>query len=69
MPKSQYVAPEELRAAGIIHFEDMPMNQYNKTIEQELKEGNFTKADLLGIYADMLAIREFERMLMSIKRV
>lgn len=67
MPKSQFVSPTELRAKGTITFDDIPVNQYNKTIAEELKEGNFTKEDLKGIYADMLAIREFESMLMTIK--
>ena len=56
-----------MRKAGKIKFTDIPVNQYKKTIEQELKEGNFTKKDLLGIYEDMLAIREFETMLQTIK--
>ena len=30
--------------------------------------GNYTKEDLLGIYADMMAIREFESMLLTIKQ-
>ena len=68
MPKSQYVAPEELRAPSTIKFEDIPANQYKKTIKQEMAAGNYTKEDLLGIYADMMAIREFESMLLTIKQ-
>ncbi len=67
MPKNQHVYHDEMRKAGKIKFTDIPVNQYKKTIAQELKEGNFTKADLLGIYEDMLAIREFETMLQTIK--
>ena len=67
MPKSQFIDPKGLRKPGKIKFTDIPVNQYNKTIEQELAEGNYTKEDLIGIYEDMLAIREFESMLMTIK--
>ena len=67
MPKEMIVKPEEMRKAGTIKFKDIPANQYKKTIKQEMDEGNFTKEDLLGIYADMLAIREFETMLQTIK--
>ncbi len=40
---------------------------YNKTVKEELKEGNFTKEDLLRIYRDMSYIREFETMLNLVK--
>ena len=67
MPKNQFVHHDEMRKAGKIKFTDIPVNQYKKTIKQELEEGNFTKKDPLGIYEDMLAIREFETMLQTIK--
>jgi len=65
MPKKQYVDPVEIRKSGWIKFNDIAVNQYNKTIKEE-KE-NFTKADFLRIYRDMSIIREFETMLTSIK--
>ena len=65
MPKSQFVDPKFLRAKGTIHFEDIPVNQYDRTIEQE-KE-NYSKADFMRIYRDMAIIREFETMLYLIK--
>ena len=37
MPKSLYYGPEEIRAKGTIHFEDIPVNAYNKTIAEERK--------------------------------
>ena len=67
MPKSLYVDPRETRAPGKIHFEDIPVNQYNKTVAQELEEGNYTKEDLIRIYRDMAICREFEFMLNEIK--
>ena len=65
MPKSQFVDPKFLRAKGTIHFEDIPVNQYDRTVEQE-KE-NYSKADFMRIYRDMAIIREFETMLYLIK--
>jgi len=65
MPKTQFVDPKEIRKSGWIKFTDIPVNQYNKTIEEE-KE-NFTKEDFLRIFRDMAIIREFETMLNSIK--
>jgi len=67
MPKSLYVDPVETRAPGYIKFTDIPVNQYNKTVKQELDEGNYTKEDLIRIYRDMAICREFEFMLNQIK--
>ena len=65
MPKSLFVDPKEVRKAGFVHFEDIPVNQYNKTLAEEKKI--YTKADFLRIYRDMAIIREFETMLNDIK--
>ncbi len=65
MPKSQFVDPKEIRKSGWITFKDIPVNQYNKTIEEE--KTNFSKEDFLRIYRDMAIIREFETMLNLIK--
>ncbi|NSW89660.1 MAG: dehydrogenase [Firmicutes bacterium] len=65
MPKSQFIDPKEVRKSGNITFKDIPVNQYNKTIEEE-KE-NYTKEDFLRIFRDMAIIREFETMLNAIK--
>ena len=65
MPKSQYSDPKILRAAGKITFKDIPVNQYNKTLEQESEI--YSKEDFLRIYRDMAIIREFETMLNEIK--
>ena len=67
MPKSQYVAPKEMFKAGKIKMADIPANQYKKTMREEFDAKNYTKEDLLGIYSDMVAIREFETMLQTIK--
>ena len=65
MSKQLFVDPVELRKAGTIHFEDIAVNQYNKTIADEKK--NFSKADFVRIFNDMAVLREFESMINSIK--
>lgn len=65
MPKSMPVHPQDRFAERTITFKDIPVCKYNKTVKDEKK--NFTKEEFLGMYADMVAIREFETMLQSIK--
>jgi len=65
MAKQLFVDPKEIRKSGKITFQDIPVNQYNKTIEEE--KANFSTDDFLRIYRDMTIIREFETMLYSIK--
>ncbi|MBQ4545472.1 MAG: dehydrogenase [Oscillospiraceae bacterium] len=65
MPKSQFLDPKEVRKSSFITFNDIPVNQYNKTIKEESK--NYSKEDFMRIYRDMAIIREFETMLYQIK--
>jgi len=65
MSKQLFVDPIELRKPGKIHFEDIAVNQYNKSIEDEKK--NFSNADFVRIFNDMAVLREFESMINSIK--
>jgi len=65
MPKVQFIDPSVARKAGEITFQPIPVNQYNKTIQEEKK--NFSKDELILIYHDMVVIREFETMLNLIK--
>jgi len=65
MPKSQFVDPSNIRKSDWITFNAIPVNQYNRTIEEE--KSNFSEQDFLRIYRDMVIIREFENMLASIK--
>ena len=70
MPKSIYIDPNKVRreeAHSKITFPEIPVMQYDKTVKDELAEGNFTKEDLLHIYRDMFTIREFETMLNLVK--
>lgn len=65
MPKSQFIDPKEVRKSGWIKFDDIPVNQYSKTIEDE--RSNFAREDFIRIFRDMVIIREFETMLNAIK--
>jgi 2-oxoisovalerate dehydrogenase E1 component len=65
MPKSQNINPKVVRKPKFIEFGKIPVNQYNKTIEEEKK--NFRNEDFIRIYHDMVVIREFETMLNLIK--
>jgi len=57
--------PKEVRKSGFIKFNDIPVNQYKKSVKDE--KGNFSNDDFIRIYRDMALIREFESMLYSIK--
>ncbi len=65
MPKSLMIDPEVAFARGRIHFSDIEISAYDKTIEQELAV--HSPEDLVNMYADMCAIREFESILNEIK--
>ena len=67
MPKSLFVDPSVVRAPAKVTFNEIPVNQYNKTIAEELASGKFTKEDLVRIFRDMTVLREFETMLNLIK--
>ncbi len=65
MPKNQFIDPDKIRRKEEITFQPIPVNHYNKSLKEERK--NFSEEDLVGIYHDMLLIREFETMLNLIK--
>jgi 2-oxoisovalerate dehydrogenase E1 component len=65
MPKQQLLDPVEIRKPQMLEIAPIPVNQYNKSIEEE-KE-NFSKHDFVRIFRDMVIIREFETMLNLIK--
>ena len=65
MPKNLVIDPNFIRAPGKIQFTDIPVNVYNKTIEDEKK--NFKKADFVRIFNDIAMLREFESMINEIK--
>ncbi len=65
MPKVQFLNPAELRKPEALKFGEIPVNQYQKSVSDEM--GNYAKDDLVRIYRDMVIIREFESMLHEIK--
>ena len=65
MPKIQFINPDEVRKPGEVTFQPIPVNQYQKAVNDE--RGNFTDEELKRIYHDMVVIREFETMLNQIK--
>jgi len=65
MPKIEFIDPKIERKSGEIKLDPIPVNQYNKSIEDE--KLNFTKDEFVKIYRDMVIIREFENMLNDIK--
>jgi len=66
MPKSMLVNPKDQFKKRTIKFKDIKVCEYNKTVAEE--KDNFSKEDFLGMYADMVAIREFEEMLLALKK-
>lgn len=65
MPKSIALKPATLFAEDQIRFDDIPVNTYAKTIDEE--RCVFAPRDFLAIWQDMAAIREFETILNDIK--
>ena len=66
MPKSLPIHPEDVRARGVLHSPEIPLNAYeaNPGAEAAL----YGRDGLLRMYRDMLILREFETMLDRIKK-
>jgi 2-oxoisovalerate dehydrogenase E1 component len=65
MPKSVMIRPDDVRQSGQLEFTPIPINQYNRTIQDELDR--FAREDLVRIQRDMATIRAFETMLNDVK--
>jgi 2-oxoisovalerate dehydrogenase E1 component len=65
MTKALVIEPETVFSRDAVHFSDIPVNAYRKTIEQE--SSRYSAEDLLNIWRDMSAIREFETILNEVK--
>jgi 2-oxoisovalerate dehydrogenase E1 component len=61
MPKSIIIEPETVLAKSSIHFSDIPINDCTPDLSA------FSAGELLSIWEDMCAIREFETVLNEIK--
>ena len=62
------IDPAEMRSRRVLDFQPIPINQYDRSVTDELAAGTFTKADLVRIQRDMMIIRAFEEMLDSVKK-
>ena len=65
MPKCMEVSPARARSSSVVEFTPIPVNQYDKTVAEEL--GTYGREELVGIQRDMAIIRAFENMLNEIK--
>jgi 2-oxoisovalerate dehydrogenase E1 component len=65
MPKSLLIRPDEVRRAHFIKFQPILVNQYHRSLHDEL--GRFASEDLIRIHRDMAMIRAFESMLQDVK--
>jgi 2-oxoisovalerate dehydrogenase E1 component len=65
MPKSRFVDPNGVRRRGEVTFRPIPVNQYDRTVEQE--RDRFRKEEFLRIHRDMAILRTFETMLNEVK--
>ena len=68
MPKALMIDPQEMRLACTLEFQPIQLNQYDKSILDELATNTVTKEDLLFIQRDLMLIRAFESMLESVKK-
>ena len=50
MPKGLMIDPAEMRARRVLDFEPIPLNQYDRSVTDELASGSVTKADLVRIH-------------------
>ncbi|MFZ3109481.1 MAG: thiamine pyrophosphate-dependent enzyme, partial [Rectinemataceae bacterium] len=65
MPKSMTVNPADLRNSGMLKIPSIPLNQYKRNFSAEI--ATYGKDGLTAMLHDMMAVREFESMLNSIK--
>ena len=65
MPKSIVIEPDQVFSKQTLRFSDIPLNAYDKTLDEE--RARYSAEDLLNIWGDMCAIREFESALQDIK--
>ena len=61
------IRPADVRAKGHIEFSPIPVNQYDRTVSDELASGAFSPVDLTRIFRDMAFIRGFENLLQEVK--
>ena len=65
MTKLLEIKPEQELSPDVIHFDDIQVNAYRATPDEE--RSRYSAEDLLEIWREMCAIREFETILSEIK--
>ncbi|MDR0841468.1 MAG: dehydrogenase [Christensenellaceae bacterium] len=65
MPKSLFYDPNAKRQPGEITFSPIPVNAYQKKMRDIRAE--YTDADLVSLFYDMVVIREFETMMQELR--
>jgi 2-oxoisovalerate dehydrogenase E1 component len=65
MPKSITIEPEQAFARDTIHLSDIQVNAYQKSLAEEVAA--HSREDLMAMWQDMCAIREFESILQELK--
>ena len=65
MTKALAIEPEKVLSKDAVHFADIPLNAYDKTLAEEASR--YSAQDFLDIWRDMCAIREFETVLNEVK--
>lgn len=65
MPKSILIEPAQVFSRDRIRICDIEVNAYNKTVEEELAV--YSPEEIMHMFEDMCAIREFESILNEIK--
>jgi len=68
MPKELIINLTEARERSFVEYAPIPINQYDRSVTDELAAGNVTKDDVVRIQRDMMIIRAFESMLDSVKK-
>lgn len=69
MVKQLVIAPQDARRRQTVEIAPIPVNTYNKTLSDELADGQLSNEDASKIYRDMVLIRRFEEMLGEIKKL
>ena len=70
MVKQLTVDPSVTRRPSRLALGEIPINQYQRTVGEEVKSGGWLSAQTaLNIYRDMALIREFEGMLDAVKKL
>jgi len=68
MVKKLMITPKEMRQSGSLSLGEIPINQYRRTLKDELQSKSLTAIEAVRLWRDMCIIREFETMLEEIKK-